>query len=85
MPNLAFSCLHCNLHKGPNIAGIDPATGLLTPLFNPRTDIWPEHFAWAGFELVGRTAIGRVTVRVLDFNEPEFVAVRATLREEGVY
>ena len=25
--NLAWSCLHCNKHKGPNIAGIDPVSG----------------------------------------------------------
>ena len=27
--NLAWSCLHCNKHKGPNIAGIDPVTGVM--------------------------------------------------------
>jgi hypothetical protein len=27
LDNLALSCLHCNRHKGPNIAGIDSATG----------------------------------------------------------
>lgn len=25
--NLALSCHHCNLHKGPNLTGIDPETG----------------------------------------------------------
>ena len=34
--NLALSCLHCNSHKGPNVAGYDHRTGKLTPLFNPR-------------------------------------------------
>ena len=28
--NLALACVHCNRHKGPNIGGIDPATGSLT-------------------------------------------------------
>ena len=32
--NLALCCLRCNKFKGPNIAGIDPQTGALTPLFN---------------------------------------------------
>jgi 5-methylcytosine-specific restriction endonuclease McrA len=31
--NLALCCGRCNLHKGPNIAGIDPASGVLTRLF----------------------------------------------------
>jgi hypothetical protein len=42
--NLALSCLHDNSHKGPNIAGIDPKTGKLTPLFNPRRHKWAKHF-----------------------------------------
>ena len=36
--NLALACMHCNRYKGPNIAGIDSETGVLTPLFNPRID-----------------------------------------------
>ena len=38
--NLALSCVHCNLHKGPNSTGLDPATGELTRLFHPRRDLW---------------------------------------------
>ena len=33
--NLALACFSCNLRKGPNIAGLDPDTRELTPLFNP--------------------------------------------------
>ncbi len=29
LENLAWSCLHCNKRKGPNIAGIDPESGEL--------------------------------------------------------
>ena len=43
--NLALSCYNDNLHKGPNIAGIDPLSGELTRLFNPRQDAWAQHFA----------------------------------------
>ena len=32
--NLALSCMHDNFHKGPNIAGLDPATGRLSRLFD---------------------------------------------------
>ena len=38
--NLALSCNHCNLHKGPNLAGLDPKSGQLVPLFNPRRHLW---------------------------------------------
>jgi hypothetical protein len=83
--NLALSCLHDNGHKGPNIAGLDPRTKWLTPLFNPRRHKWDRHFRWDGPYLVGRTAIGRTTVAVLAMNEPAVVEVRAALIEEGLF
>jgi hypothetical protein len=83
--NLAYSCVRCNLHKGPNIAGLDPDTGELTRLFNPRTDSWEEHFGWSGHILIGRTPVGRTTVRVLAMNEPTIRAVRAALLLEGTF
>ncbi|HTU22612.1 MAG TPA: HNH endonuclease signature motif containing protein [Gemmataceae bacterium] len=83
--NLALSCLHCNSHKGPNIAGIDPKRKRLTKLFNPRRHKWMRHFRWDGPYLVGRTAVGRVTVAVLAMNDPEAVEVRAALVDEGTF
>lgn len=80
--NLAWACFSCNLRKGPNIAGLDPETGELAPLFNPRVDTWAEHFAWDGVWLRGKTTIGRATVRVLDINHVDALAVREALREE---
>ncbi|HWD92847.1 MAG TPA: HNH endonuclease signature motif containing protein [Verrucomicrobiae bacterium] len=38
--NLALACIDCNLHKGPNLTGIDPQTKKITPLFHPRRDNW---------------------------------------------
>jgi 5-methylcytosine-specific restriction endonuclease McrA len=42
--NLALACFECNRLKGPNIASLDPLTGELVALFNPRTQNWSEHF-----------------------------------------
>jgi hypothetical protein len=42
--NLALACFHCNLHKGPNLTGIDPDTGSVVLLFHPRSEVWDEHF-----------------------------------------
>jgi hypothetical protein len=67
--NLALACHHCNLHKGPNLAGLDPESGQLIRLFHPRADRWEEHFARFGNEIVGLTPIGRATVEVLRMNE----------------
>src|SRR5688572_1279855 len=82
--NLAAACYNCNLHKGPNIAGIDPKTRRLTRLFNPRKDRWSAHFFWNGAELRGRTAVGRTTIVVLAINLPIRISHRDSLLAEGV-
>ena len=42
--NLALACWMCNLKKGPNLTGIDPQTGQITSLFNPRSDRFARPF-----------------------------------------
>ena len=85
LDNLALACIHCNRHKGPNIAGADPATGELVRLFHPRRDRWDEHFEWTGAQLIGTTSVGRATVAVLAINNPEFLAARRTLIEQSMF
>src|SRR4051812_44160400 len=63
--NLALSCHHRNLHKGPTPTAIDPDTGSTVLLFNPRTQAWDEHFTMQGAAVTGLTPIGRATVRLL--------------------
>ena len=36
--NLALACDRCNLHKGPNLSGIDPEADATVSLFHPRND-----------------------------------------------
>jgi hypothetical protein len=83
--NLALACFFCNSAKGPNIAGVDPDTGKLAPLFNPRRQRWNRHFFWDGPRLVGRTRAGRATIAVLAINDPAFVAVRQALIDGGLF
>jgi hypothetical protein len=83
--NLALACLFCNKHKGPNIAGIDPQTGKMVRLFHPRRDKWNRHFRWNGPELIGRTAIGRATIRVLAVNHPDNIELRVALIDNGEF
>lgn len=83
--NLALACIHCNRFKGPNVAGLKPDNGEIVRLFHPRRDIWTEHFIWDGPRLEALTPIGRVTIALLQINDPEVVAVRSTLHEEGVF
>jgi hypothetical protein len=78
--NLAWACHHCNLHKGPNLTGIDPGGGgAVVLLFNPREQVWSEHFIANGPIVSGVTPTGRATVRVLDINAASRVQLRVTL------
>ena len=79
LANLALACDRCNLHKGSNLAGLDPETTCLASLFNPRTQRWDEHFFRAGPRILGRTATGRATVAVLCFNSPRRLRLRSGL------
>lgn len=81
--NLALACYRCNLHKGPNLAGIDPESGEMVALFNPRRQPWSEHFVRIGALIVGLTSIGRTTIQVLAMNAPERRELRERLIENG--
>lgn len=83
LANLALACQNCNLHKGPNLTGIDPETGETTPLFHPRTDVWEEHFAQRGYVINGLTPKGRATIRVLAMNDDDQLAIREALGLDG--
>ena len=83
LENLALACPTCNWRKGPNLSAVDPETDGLSPLFNPRTDLWKDHFALVGVEIVGLTTTGRATVRLLRLNDPEHLEVRRELDAQG--
>src|SRR5262245_48839080 len=54
--NLCESCHWCNFNKGPNLATI--VDSQLVALFNPRTQIWAEHFVMRTDLVVGLTPTG---------------------------
>jgi hypothetical protein len=78
--NLALCCAVCNRFKGSDIASIDFQTGQLTPLFNPRIDCWNGHYEFRNGEILGLTAMGRATVRLLQMNRPTRIKERQLLR-----
>lgn len=65
--NLWLACPLCNGYKSDKTTGVDPETGDTVKLFNPRTQVWSEHFCWTedGLRIVGKTPTGRATVVVL--------------------
>ena len=84
--NLCFCCIRCNLKKGPNIASIDPDTGLVVALFHARRQMWREHFAISTDGTIqGQTAEGRSTVQLLEMNEEDRVRFRVLLLRRGRY
>jgi len=72
--NLWLACAWCNSYKGTSTHAADPLSGNQVPLFNPRTQIWAEHFRWSddSTEIIGQTPTGRATVITLRMNN-EFV------------
>ena len=76
LENLALSCLPCNRYKGSDLTSIDPQTGEITRLFDPRSDVWSEHFILENGRIIGLSAIGRTTVFLLNFNVPTAVRNR---------
>lgn len=66
--NLALSCAICNKYKGSDIASVDNETGEIVPLFNPRKDVWSEHFKIENGIFIGLTPNARASIRLLQIN-----------------
>ena len=76
--NLWLACSMCNDHKGNRIAAADPHTDEIVRFFDPRRQVWAEHFDWStdGDMIIGKTATGRATVAAIRLNRAELVEAR---------
>jgi hypothetical protein len=85
--NLCLSCPSCNLSKAKAVEAVDPDTGQLVPLFNPRTQVWSEHFIWQanGIRVQGLTSVGRATVARLRMNQTRILVARQRWVESGYH
>lgn len=79
--NLALACQGCNGSKLAKLAVLDPLTKTVVYLFNPRLQIWTEHFAWdeTFTRIVGLTSNGRATVNALKLNRKQLFNLRTFL------
>ena len=78
--NLWLACPLCNSHKASKIEAIDPITEQTVPLFNPRQQVWSDHFEWSknGTKIIGKTPVGRATVSALYLSDdPDALEVRS--------
>lgn len=83
--NLCLACLECNRHQGSDFGSFDPETGQITPLFNPRQQVWSDHFRLEGARIIPLSPEGRVTVFVLNLNDEIRIRARWALLEAGRY
>ncbi len=83
--NLAYACAPCNRAKGSDIGSMAWKTGKFTRLFNPRIDVWSEHFYLDDSLLNTLTDIGQVTARILGFNSVERILERDAMIAVGNY
>jgi hypothetical protein len=75
----------CANFKGEQTTSIDPLTEEVVRLFNPRQQVWREHFRWSEdhTQIMGLSACGRATVIALKFNIDEAVNFRKLLITAG--
>ncbi len=84
--NLAFACPHCNQNKGTDVGTfIDEESENLVRLFNPRKDIWVEHFEIQSGAILSKSKIGDATIKILEMNEVERIILRQALMTAGYY
>jgi len=57
----------------------------LIPLFNPRKDVWFEHFKVDSGEILPQTLVGAATAKLLIFNDPDNIIECRELIEAGNY
>jgi len=83
--NLCLACELCNQYKWTQTEGLDPDSGKVVSLFNPRNQKWKEHFAWNlnGTEMFGITDCGRATIEALRLNNNLAVIVRKNWVQAG--
>jgi HNH endonuclease len=85
--NLAYACFLCNRLKSNKLKVFDILTQKWIPLFNPRTDIWHEHFSWSedATIIIGITAVGRCTVKELKLNRDKLIEYRNCIIPFGTH
>lgn len=85
--NLCLSCPTCNLSKARATSATDPITEEIVNLYNPRQQIWSEHFYWteAGKTIAGKTSVGRATAIRLKMNQLRVVEARSIWIIAGIH
>lgn len=63
---------------------MDSESGESVSIFNPRTQVWDDHFSWTiDWHVQGLTPCGRGTADTLGMNRPAAISIRTLLAEFG--
>lgn len=81
LENLALACSACNNSKYNKTEAFDRLGDKTIALYNPRKDVWKEHFAWNSdfSEIVGLSEKGKITIKTLKMNRERTVIIRKFL------
>lgn len=76
--NLCLACRSCNEFKSDLTLVKDPVTDQIVQLYNPRTQVWSDHFYWGEdvSKIESKTSVGRVTIISLRMNNTIIRAAR---------
>jgi len=77
--NLAFSCYPCNNNKGSDIGTVLLPERDFIRLFNPREDVWSEHFETDNGVIYGKTKVAEATIKILKLNVVERIIERRVI------
>lgn len=85
--NLWLACRQCNLSKGTKTDGFDSITSKRSKLFNPREQVWSEHFVWSDDKtlIIGKTPSGRAAVSALLLNNDWHRIAREFWKLTGIF
>jgi hypothetical protein len=76
LENLAYSCFSCNNNKGSDVGTVLIPELKFIRFFNPRIDIWDEHFELVHGVIYSLTPIGEATIKILQMNTLEKILER---------
>ena len=85
LSNLAYCCPDCNRYKGTDLGSYLEDESVLIRFFNPRIDLWEEHFSILNGTILPNTPQGQVTANIFQFNLAERILLRQELILSDLY
>ncbi len=83
--NLALACPSCNLQKSDRTSAIDPKAEDVVALFHSRRQRRSDHFEFEKYSSIAKTATGRATSLLLNFNHDRKLKIREAEQLFGLF